>query len=216
MRDMSLRLWCSGPFAVGLSFGCGASPDEPDANTVSAYFGLHDGDSRRYAAESGLEEVHELRQVPGGAADTLVYDRTVRRGGFVIDDLTLRLRVSTTAGLEIIRLYDCVSRCGELSAPIALLPWPVVEGRALESEVEVTMTGASDEGASHTERHVVQVGATSPLTVPAGTFDAYSVLWSQEANGGEGRSAAMAFAPEVGFLRSEAFDAIMFELVDAP
>lgn len=216
MRDLSIPFWCSGVLAVALSSGCGAPPDEPDAATVAAYFGLDDGASFRYAAENGLEEVHELRQVVGSGEDGLVYDRTVRRGGFVVDDLTLRLRASTTAGLEVIRLYDCVSRCGELSAPIALLPWPVDEGRALESEVTVTLAGSGEEGTSYTERHVVQVGSMSSLTVPAGTFDAYSVLWSREANGEAGRSAAMAFAPEVGFLRSEAFDAIAFALADSP
>lgn len=216
MRDMSIPFWCSGVFAVAVSAGCGAPPDEPDAAAVAAYFGLDDGASRRYVAENGLEEVHELREVPGGAEGSLDYDRTVRRGGFVVDDLTLRLRASTTAGLEVTRLFDCVSRCGELSAPIALLPWPVDEGRALESEVTVTLTGSEDEGTSYIERHVVQVGSLSSVAVPAGTFDAYSVLWSREVDGGSGRSAAMAFAPGVGFLRSEAFDSIAFALVDSP
>ncbi|MFZ9889242.1 MAG: hypothetical protein ACO3JL_17245 [Myxococcota bacterium] len=214
MRHSSLFCFCCS--ALAFSLGCGEPPDEPDAASVAAYFGLEDGLSRRYQAASGLEEEHEFRLVPGSAGDSLTYDRTVRRGGFIVDDLTLRLRVSTTAGLEVTRLYDCVSRCGELSAPIALLPWPLDEGRSLESQVDVTLTGAEAGESTFQEQHVVQVGASSSLEVPAGTFEAFAVIWSRQVEGGQGRSAALSFAPEVGFLRSEAFDAVTFELAEAP
>lgn len=198
--------------ALGLaaSAACAPPPEEPTAADVAAYFGLVDGTERSFKGASGLEETHTYTR-NGGFGERQVYDRVVRRGGFVEDDLTYQLEATVERGLEILRLYDCVTTCGELSAPIGLLPWPLSGGESQESDVEVEVTRNGEVQETRAEHHAVQVGAEEQVTVPAGTFPAFRVIWSSEAND-EGRSVQLVMAPDEGVIVSEGFDGAVFEL----
>lgn len=189
---------------------CAPPPEEPAAADVAAYFGLVDGAERVFKAESGQEETHSYTR-NGGFGEREVYDRVVRRGGFVEDDLTFQLEATTERGLEILRLYDCVSRCGELSEPIALLPWPIEGGESLEStaSVEVSLNGEVQE--TRSEHHAVQIGTATDVTVPAGTFSAFQLIWSRTVDE-DGQSVQLVIAPDEGFVVSEGFDGTSFEL----
>lgn len=196
--------------ALVLLGACAPPPEEPTAADVAAYFGLVDGAERVFKADSGLEETHTYTR-NGGFGEREVYDRVVRRGGFVEDDLTFQLEATVERGLEILRLYDCVTKCGELSAPIALLPWPMEGGEALESTVSVEESLNGEVQETRSEHHAIQVGAASDVTVPAGTFSAFQVIWSRTA-GDDGQSVQLVIAPDEGFIVSEGFDGTAFEL----
>lgn len=193
------------------SIGCAPPPDEPTAADVAAYFGLTDGAERVFRSESGQEETHTYTR-NGGFGERQVYDRVVRRGGFVENDLTFRLEASLERGLEILRLYDCVTKCAELSEPIAFLPWPLEGGEALESDVEVEVTENGEAVETRSEHHAIQVGAASDVTVPAGTFSAFQVIWSRAVGDDAAKSVQLVVAPDEGLLVSEGFDGAKFEL----
>lgn len=192
--------------------GCPGAP-EPTAAEVAAYFGLVDGAERVYEDASGLEETHEYER-NGGFGEREVYERLVRRSGFLEDEGTFQLEASVERGLEITRLHDCVTRCGELSKPIALLPWPLAGGESRESEVEVTLTANGEDEGTRGERHRIQVGAEEEVTVPAGTYRGYRLVWTRTV-GEEGDTLELFFAPGEGVVVTEGFDGARFELREA-
>ncbi len=198
--------------ALSLAIGCAPPPVEPTAADVAAYFGLSDGAERVFKSSGGLEETHSYTR-NGGFGEREVYDRVVRRGGFVEDELTFQLEASLERGLEIVRLYDCVTSCGELSEPIALLPWPMEGGESLESDTSVEISRNGELQETRAEHHAVQVGSEADVTVPAGTFPAFTILWSRSVGDGAATSVQLVMAPDEGQLVSEGFDgAGAFEL----
>lgn len=211
MTSSLSRPLCALPFAlVTFSLACSPPPEEPTAADVAAYFGLVDGAEQVFKADSGQEETHSYVR-NGGFGEREVFDRVVRRGGFVEDELTLRFEASVERGLEILRLYDCVTKCGELSQPLAFLPWPLEGGETLEGdvEVEVSVNGAVEE--TRTEHHAIQVGSATDVTVPAGTFSAYQVVWSKSVGEEPAKSVQLVVAPDEGFIVSEGFSGGSFE-----
>lgn len=197
--------------ALAPQLACSPAPEEPAAADVAAYFGLVDGAERVFRSENGLEETHSFTR-NGGFGEREVYERVVRRGGFVEDELTLRFEASVERGLEILRFHDCVTKCGELSEPIAFLPWPLRGGESLESDVEVTVSRNGEVQETRAEHHAVQVGNEMEHIVAAGTFSAFQVLWSKRVGDEEPRSVQIVVAPEEGLIVSEGFSGGSFEL----
>lgn len=193
------------------SLACTPPPEEPTAADVAAYFGLVDGAERVFKNENGQEETHSFTR-NGGFGEREVYERVVRRGGFVEDELTFRLEASVERGLEILRVYDCVTRCGELSEPIPFLPWPLKGGESLESDVEVEVSRNGEVEETRAEHHAIQVGSATEVTVPAGTFTAFQVLWSKGVGEEPPRSVQLVVAPDEGLIVSEGFGSGSFEL----
>jgi hypothetical protein len=197
---------------LALSFGllgCPGSPG-PTAADVAAYFGLKDGTERVYVNEQGLEETHALQR-SAVHGDREIYQRLARRSGFVHDESTFQLEASVERGLEITRFLDCVTRCGELSAPIAFLPWPLLGGESLQSEVELRLEVNGEEQEPRDERHSLQVGTLEERTVPAGIFEGYRVLWTRTA-GEDVRTLELFVAPDEGLVVTEGVDGVRFEL----
>jgi len=193
--------------AAGL-LGCGPTEEPPTSADVAAYFGLVDGVEHTFVDANAFEETHEFRKV-SGVGEREVYERIVRRGGFVQDDLTLQLEASLERGLEVVRFHDCVTLCGELSTPIAWMSWPLEGGESLQTDVtvEVSRNGTVEE--TRQESHQLQIGNEEDVTVPAGTFPAFRVIWT--VTGDASRSLQMVIAPDEGLVVSEGFDGSRFE-----
>lgn len=195
--------------ALASALACGPGTPEPTAADAAAYFGLADGVERTYVDTNGFTETHELRRV-SGVGEREVYERIVRRGGFVQDDLTLQLEATQERGLEVLRYYDCLTLCGDLSEPVRWLPIPVEGGESSQADVTVDVTRNGEPEETREESHQVQVGDEETFTVPAGDFPAFRVLWN--ISGDDARSLEMVFAPEEGLIVSEGFDGSRFEL----
>ena len=194
---------------VAGSTACGPGEPELTALDVATYFGLVDGVERTYQDANAFEETHEIRKV-SGVGEREVYERIVRRGGFVQDDLTLQLEATVERGLEVVRFHDCITLCGEISTPIAWLPWPIEGGESMQTDVtvDVSRNGTAEE--TRAESHQLQVGTEEETTVQAGTFPSYPVIWT--VTGDVSRSLQMVVAPDEGLIISEGFDGARFEL----
>jgi hypothetical protein len=195
-----------------LLVACGPPREEPTASDVAAYFGLVDGSERVYVGPSSQEETHSYALVPG-VGEGLVFDRTARRGGFVQDDLTQRFVVTLEGGLQMTRFLDCLTRCAEAATPLDVLPWPVEGGESVQSEAEVEVTENGETVETRTERHRFQVGSEEDVTVPAGSFPAFRVIWTRTI-AEESTSSQFVIAPDEGIIVSEGFDGSSFELTE--
>jgi hypothetical protein len=193
-----------------LVVACAPPEPEPTGFDVAADFGISDGVSLSYVDSNGLEEAHAWEQA-AGADDRAVFDRTARRGGFVYDDGTFQVEASVERGLEIVRFFDCVTRCAEPADPIAFLPWPLEGGESYTTETEVTLSENGNETGTESQRHRFQVGNAESVTVPAGDFEAYAVLWTRTV-GEETDSLQLMVVPGTGIVVSEGFDGSRFEL----
>lgn len=195
----------------GLSLvACGPAREEPTVQDALAYFGIRDGAEFVYRGVGGLEEVHTFERNLG-FGDREAYDRIVRRGGFAEDDSIFTVE-ATLEGLSLVRFSACLTSCGEPQEPIDFLPWPLQGGESLQTDVVVSYRTGEEEPVDRAESHRIQVErSTELLSLPAGEFDAFPVLWSRTIDSTTS-AAKFWFAPEVGIVVSEGFDGARFEL----
>jgi hypothetical protein len=190
---------------VVLVSACG--PGITYVEQTEQYFALVDGRTLTFEATGGLAETHEytLRD-----DEERIFDRVVRRSGFIDDDTTLSFQ-PTDRALQIVRMHDCLTLCGELSEPIEIAERPLDPGASKTTDVtvEVTRNGVSE--GTRTESHVFQVGEEEEITVPHGTFTAHTIVWSRTVDD-VASSASLVFAPEEGFIVVESFAGVRYEL----
>jgi len=193
-------------FAV-LSTAAGCGPGVTYIEQTEQYFALVDDRTLTYEATGGLAETHAytLRD-----DEERIFDRVVRRSGFIDDDTTLSFQ-PTDRALQIVRLHDCLTLCGELSAPIEVAERPLDPGASKTSEVTVDVMRNGEADGTRSESHVFQVGEEAEVTVPHGTFTAHTILWSRTVDG-VSSSASLVFAPEEGFIVVETFAGVRYEL----
>lgn len=204
-RTSSVKLSALALLALSSSMACGTGPTYIEQTEL--YFALADDRTYTYEAEGGLSETHEytLRE-----EEDRIFDRVVRRSGFLDDDTTFSLQ-PTDRALLIVRLHDCVTLCGELSDPIEIAERPLENGASKSTDVTVSVTRNGEDDGTREERHTFAVGEETEVTVPAGTYTAHTILWSRTVDG-VASSASLTFAPEEGFVAVESFAGVRYEL----
>jgi hypothetical protein len=117
---------------------------------------------------------------------------------------------------SIMRFFSCLNACATPSAPIPFIAWPLEENVRTEGEATVTVSENGAVVETRTERHATTVGTLAPVTVPAGTFDAFVVSWSRTvidaAGTEETETAVLQWAPDVGIVKHDTFDGVTLEL----
>lgn len=206
---------CPVVMLVALVLAACPGPPDPTPADAAAYLGLAAGVTHTYQLAPGITEAHELStssmvSEEGG----LVFDRIAKQNGFVTaetQDRTFALEVGVDYA-RVRRLYDCVVRCGELSAPIELFPIPLDTGEQAQSTVEVSVSENGGAPTVQSETHTVLVGDEVEVTVPAGTWSGFSVSWSR-AREAQSDTAILVVVPEVGIVRWDGFDGSRLELM---
>lgn len=189
-------------------------PPDPTPADAAAYLGLADGVTHTYQVGQGITETHDITtssiiSEQGG----LVFDVVAKQNGFVTDetqDRTFAVEVGVDYA-RVRRLFDCIVRCGELSAPIALFPIPLDEGEQAQSTVDVSTSVNNGTPVVTSETHTVLVGAEAEVTVPAGSYTGTSVSWTRARDAGSD-TAILVVVPEVGIVRWDGFDGSRLEL----
>ncbi len=185
------------------------------AQSGADYFRFDNGYAPLYERSSGQEEEHEY-QVEGESPDgTLRFQRIANAGGFVEADRTMMFEVNEEE-LRIVSFLDCVNNCELLAAPQRLLPWPLDGGEVETFDVEVSVIENSAEVATQAETHRIAVGNEEEVTVPAGTFSGFDVLWTRTIDDGGARTARLFVVPEVGFVKVEGWNGATMELKTEP
>lgn len=190
-------------------------PPDPTAADAAAYLGLGEGVTHGYQVGQGITETHEVSAssiIP--AEGSLVFDVVAKQNGFVTDatqDRTLAIEVDVDVA-RVRRLYDCVVRCGELSAPVALFAIPFDEGEQQQTAVDVSVSENNGAPVVVSETHTVLVGGETDVTVPAGEFTGTTVSWTR-ARDGATDTAILVVVPEVGVVRWDGFDGSRLELL---
>ncbi len=207
---MVVRVW--GLCVLALAVGCG--PGLSVEEQAARYFALVDGVTFTYESASGLTEEHQYEAGSTGDDGALSFSRVARRGGFVQDDQTLTLRV-VDADVYIAQFYDCLTRCGRPDNDVKLLTFPLEAGQVNETDVTVDVsTNGVDEG-SRAERHRFAVGDERDISVPAGEFTGFDVLWSRTIDG-DTDSASFVVVEDVGWVEVQSFDGAVFSLTTVP
>jgi hypothetical protein len=161
--------------------GC-PQKQEPTAKDGVSYLGLAAGQTRAYA-DGDLEETHSYGSSNVAAADGITVDVIAKdNGGFVVQSRSLTVEVTPTTSF-LRRFNDCVNPCAQPEDPIAFLDWPLEPGAQKETETEVVLTENGTETGRQSQRHSVVVGDEGEVTVPAGSYDAFSVTWTLNVEG---------------------------------
>jgi hypothetical protein len=207
---------CLGASAVG-GIACLAPDQPPTADQGAAEVGLLPGSTFTYAAGQGLTETHELQESDVLFVGGFAVDLFARQNGFPAEARTLTFGIDATQ-ISIVRLNSCLTQCGQPDQPLPWLRWPLTEGDAVDGQATVT---EQRDGATtiRTEAHRTVVGATTTLTVPAGTFDVFPVSWTRTVTPEGGaptvENAVLHIAPGTGVVKHEAFDGTALELQTA-
>jgi hypothetical protein len=197
---------------------CAAPPDAPTAEAGAAELGLVPGTTLNYDAGPGLTEAHALRDSGFLFSGGLAVDVLATQNGFARDERTLTFGIDV-AQVSLVRFFDCLRRCGQPDRPIAFLNWPLADGEVVEGSATVTET---TDGVSvlHIETHRTTVGAAVAVTVGAGTFEAFPIVWQriiERPDGSENsESAALWIAPGTGIVKHETFDGTTLALTAVP
>ncbi len=194
--------------------GCPA-PAGPTAQDGALHTGLVSGTTFTYSIGNGLSETHEVKDSGFLFGGGLAVDVLAKQNGFVQDERTLTFGIDIEQ-VSIVRLFDCIARCGTLDAPIPFLSWPLEEGQTTEGEAVVSVSEADGTSTLHRERHSTTVSGPKEVTVAAGTFDAFLISWSRTSTAPDGEetieSALLRLAPNVGVVQQDAFDGTALEL----
>jgi hypothetical protein len=199
-----------------LPAGCPRPRAEPTATDGLAHLGWLPGTTMTYDAGEGLTETQEFRDSGVIVEDGAAVDVVARQNGFAAEERTMSLGADLE-GISLLRLYSCLGRCGLLERPIAFLSWPLTTGDVVSGEAQVTETNGTL-STVRTEQHRTTVGASQSLTVPAGTFDAFTITWQRTTTPETGApvvdSAVLYLAPETGIVKHETFAGQILELTD--
>lgn len=206
-RLRSSSTWGSsgGAALLALVVGCGPGPTQEELTI--AYFALADGRVDTFEATGGLTEEHTWSEED---AEAHIYERIVRRSGFIDDDTTFQVQ-ATDRSMDIVRFHDCITLCGDFTEPIVMLERPLESGASKETTVTVEVTRNGEPDGTREETHRFQVGTEAEVTVPYGTFDGFPVIWSRTIDG-TSTSANLVFVPEEGFVVVETFAGVRYEL----
>jgi len=206
-----LHTWALGVALLTHLAGC-TGGGRPLGELCAEYFGMVDGRTFEYQGPS-LSEIHAYTRRPG-IEDRWIFDRKVTRGGFVEDDTTFSVE-ATAEGIFIIRYFDCITRCGEPSEPIKVLEFPVNAGDSSETEVELEIMENGAVTETRTEKHRFAVASPAEVTVPAGTFNGFNVVWTRTVDG-VSSTAGLVFVENIGFVSVEPFDGGTYALKALP
>jgi hypothetical protein len=205
--------------AVAFVAGCPAPAPGPTAEDGALHTGLVAGTTLTYSIGNGLEETHEMKSSGVLFAGGLAVDVLAKQAGFAEDERTLTFGIDVEH-VSIVRLLDCIARCGTLDAPIPFLTWPLEEGQSNEGEANVNVSELDGTTTLHTERHATTVSGPQEVVVAAGAFDAFLISWTRTSTAVDGTetvdSALLHLAPEVGVVKHEAFDGTVLELTASP
>lgn len=190
-------------------------PPDPTPADAAAYLGLAAGATRTYQVGQGITETHDvttssIMSEQGG----LVFDLVAKQNGFVTDetqDRTFAVEVGVDYA-RVRRLFDCIVRCGDLSAPIALFPIPLDAGGQEQTAVDVSVSENNGAPVTSSETHTVLVAAEAEVSVPAGSFTGFSVSWTRARDAGSD-TAILVVVPDVGIVRWDGFDGSRLELL---
>jgi hypothetical protein len=201
--------------AVSSTVACAPPPDAPTADDGAAHLGLVAGTTKTYASSTGATETHEHVASDILLTDGLSVGLVARENGFAKEERSLTFGVDLE-GASIVRFFSCLNACATASAPIPFVAWPLEENVRTEGEAIVTVSENGAVVETRTERHATTVGTLAPVTVPAGTFDAFVVSWSRtliDAQGNEEtETAVLQWAPDVGIVKHDTFDGVTLEL----
>lgn len=190
LRRHAPRLLVAG---CALAFAACKPPAVPGPEDGASYLGLGKGKTLTYDLGGSLSETHEMKESSLLVEGRLVFDVLARQNGFAVEERTLTLAVGVE-DVQIVRFFDCITRCGQPAEPIPFLALPLDEGQQSEIEVDIALSrNGADEG-TVTEKHLFIVGAASDVTVPAGTFPAHTVSWTRTVDG-QSESAVLRISP---------------------
>ncbi|MCC7072626.1 MAG: hypothetical protein IT383_14960 [Deltaproteobacteria bacterium] len=210
---MRLRLLLTVVGTVAALAAC-PGPPAPTPADAAAYLGLGEGVTHVYQVGQGITETHELSTSSIISEDGgLVFDLVATQNGFVTDatqDRTFAIEVGVDYA-RVRRVYDCIVRCGELSAPIALFAIPLDEGEQNQGAVDVSVSENGGAPVVASETHTVLVGGETEVTVPAGSYTGTTVSWTRASEGATD-TAILVVVPEVGIVRWDGFDGSRLEL----
>ena len=161
--------------------GC-PGPRQPTAADAAAYLGLAAGTTFSYAAGANLTETHDVKTSSILAGDDVVFDVLAKQNGFEVDERTLSIDVGVK-DVKLARFFDCITNCGQPSAPVDFLTVPLKSGQQHQTEVDVVQTHNGNPLPSTHETHTLVVGDESDVTVPAGTFTGFTVAWTRDQDG---------------------------------
>jgi hypothetical protein len=201
--------------ALSSTVGCAPPPDAPTADDGAAHLGLVAGTTKTYASSTGATETHEHVASDILLPDGLSVGLIARENGFAKEERSLTFGVDLEQA-SLVRFYSCLNACATPSAPIPFIGWPLRENARTEGEATVTVSENGAVVETRTERHATTVGAPAPVTVPAGTFDAFIVSWSRtriDARGDEEtETAVLHWVPDIGIVKHDTFDGVTLEL----
>lgn len=187
-------------------------PEEPPGPEVGAsYLGLSIGQTFNYDdAASGLTEKLEVKQSSLLLDGKLVFDLFASQNGFQKDERTFTIAVDADEAV-LARFFDCVTQCAQPSAPIPFLQIPLKAGQAADSSVELARSSNGVDEGTATEQHAFVVAGPNDVTVPAGTFSAYTVTWTRTRDE-QSDAAVLKIAPETGIISWLGFDGAQLQL----
>jgi hypothetical protein len=198
------------------ALGCPA-PDVPGPEVGAAYMGLSEGKVFTYQTSDGLEETVTVTENNGFTlGDRIVYDLVARaQTNLVVDERTLSLAVGADS-VELVRFFDCISKCATLSAPVPFLQLPLEGGQSDETEVVVAKQEQGQDAGQETQRHAILVDDAADITVPAGTFEAFTVSWTRTIDDGTNpattENATLRIAEGEGIVAWTSFDGTELQL----
>lgn len=187
----------------------------PSAQGAADYFRFADGYDPVYTRSTGQEEVHDYRAESDPPEGTLRFQRLASAGGFVESDRTMQFEV-TEDELRIVSFLDCLNDCERLAAPQKIMPWPLDGSETITFDVDVTLVQNSEEVGTQAESHRIAIGNIEDISVPAGDFSGYDVLWTRTIDDGASQTARLFVVPDVGFVKIEGWDGATMELKTAP
>jgi len=200
---------------AALTVACAPPPTAPTADDGAAHLGLVAGTTKTYASSTGAAETHEYVASDILLADGLTVGQVAKENGFAKEERSLTFGVNLEQA-SIVRFFSCLNACATPSAAIPFVTWPLQENERTEGEATVTVSENGAVVETRTERHATTVGTQAPVTVPAGTFDAFVVSWSRtvvDAQGNEEtETAVLQWAPDVGIVKHDTFDGVTLEL----
>ncbi|MDP2345219.1 MAG: hypothetical protein Q8O67_30020 [Deltaproteobacteria bacterium] len=199
--------------------GCPAPAGGPTAEEGAAHTGLVAGTTLTYDIGNGLTETHEMKSSGVLFAGGIAVDVLAKQAGFAEDARTLTFGIDIEH-VSIVRLLDCIARCGSLDAPIPFLTWPLEEGQSNEGEANVSVSELDGSTTLQLQRHTTIVSAPVEVVVAAGTFEAFPIAWSRTITDVAGAetvdSALLHLAPDVGVVKHQAFDGTVLDLTATP
>jgi hypothetical protein len=193
---------------VALCAAC-PPPPAPNADATAKFLALANGAKLKYAVTGGVIEEHDVEKstvLPSSDNKTgLVFDMLATSGGFQVDERTLTFELSPDDA-RIARFNRCTPVCGQPKAPIPMFAVPLTAGDSKETDVDVVDTDQNGTQSTVHEKHTFVVGDVGSFTVPAGTFQAFTVTWTRVQGTADAETATLRIAADHGIIGWTGFD----------